>query len=100
MLIGQKLSLTANQNSAKVAFRYLAQGTSFKEAYSYINRYSYFLQNEIGHNKKVLVYMTNCPHIAYTFFALANTRNVSVLTDPNTPDPKVADKIRELGIQA
>ena len=100
MLLGQKLALTANQNSTKTAFRYLSKGTTYKEAYSYINRYSYFLQNEIGHNKKVLIYMSNCPHMAYTFFALTNTRNLAVFIDPKTPDPKVIDRIKELEIHA
>jgi long-chain acyl-CoA synthetase len=100
MLLGQKLAMTANQNAAKVAFRYLAKGQTFKEAYSYINRYSYFLQNEIGHNKRVLVYMSNCPHMAYTFFALANTKNVAVFVDPKSAEPKIVDRIKELEISA
>src|SRR5690348_3825678 len=98
MLLGQKLAMTANQNSTKVAFRYLSKGTTFKEAYNYINRYSYFLQNEIQHNKRVMVYMSNCPHMAYTFFALANTKNLAVLVDPASPEPKIVDKIRDLEI--
>jgi acyl-coenzyme A synthetase/AMP-(fatty) acid ligase len=100
MLLGQKLAVTANQSATKMAFRYLGKGMNFKEAYSYINRYSYFLQNEIMHNKKILVYMSNCPHIAYTFFALANTKNIAVPVDPNMPEPKIVDKIKELEIDA
>ncbi|MCC6277924.1 MAG: acyl--CoA ligase [Oligoflexia bacterium] len=98
MLLGQKLAMTVNSNSSRPMFRYLAKSQTYKEAYSYINRYSYFLQNEIMHNKKVLVYMSNCPHLAYTFFALANTKNIAIIVDPNTPDPKVVDKIKDMAI--
>jgi long-chain acyl-CoA synthetase len=100
MLIGQKLATIANQNASKIVFRYLSKGTIYKDAYNYINRYSYFLQNEIKHGKKVLVYMSNCPHMAYTFFALANTKNIAVFIDPATPEIKIADKIKDLGIEA
>jgi long-chain acyl-CoA synthetase len=100
MLIGQKLAMVSNQNGIKTAFRYLAKSTLYKDAYNYINRYSYFLQNEIKHGKKVLVYMSNCPHMAYTFFALANTKNIAVFVDPATPEIKIVDKIKDLGIEA
>src|SRR5882724_3022981 len=100
MLIGQKLAQVANQNSSKTAFRYLAKTMLYKDAYNYINRYSYFLQNEIQHNKKVMIYMTNCPHITYTFFALANTKNIAIPADPNAPEPKIVDKIKDLNIDA
>jgi acyl-CoA synthetase (AMP-forming)/AMP-acid ligase II len=98
MLLGQKLATTAGQNGSKVAFRYLAKPTTYKDAYSYINRYSYFLQNEIQHNKKVMIYMSNCPHIAYTFFALSNTKNIAIFADPSLPEQKLADRIRDLQI--
>src|ERR1022692_3626638 len=98
MLIGQKLATVAQQNGIKNAFRYLGKNMQYKEAYNYINRYSYFLQNEIQHGKKVLVYMSNCPHMAYTFFALANTKNIAVFVDPNSPEPRIVDRIKELAI--
>jgi len=44
--------------------------------------------------------MSNCPHIAYTFFALANTKNIAVPVDPNSPEPLIVDKIKELAIDA
>ncbi|MBK9295202.1 MAG: acyl--CoA ligase [Oligoflexia bacterium] len=98
MLLGQKLALSANAASSKIAFRHLAKTMNYGEAYKYINRFSYFLQNEIKHNRKVMIYMTNCPHIAYAFFACANTKNLAYLIDPNTPEIKVADIIKEQGI--
>src|ERR1700722_13406777 len=100
MLIGQKLAQVANQNGSKTAFRYLAKSMPYKDAYNYINRYSYFLQNEIQHGKRVMIYMTNCPHVTYTFFALANTKNLSIPIDPMTPEPTIVDKIKELEINA
>jgi len=100
MLIGQKLATVVSSNSSKTLFRYLGKTTSYKDAYNYINRYSYFLQNEIQHGKKVMVYMSNCPHLAYTFFALANTKNIAIPVDPSTPDPKIVDKIKDMEIHA
>lgn len=98
MLLGQKLAVSANAAASKVAFRHLAKTMNYGDAYKYINRFSYFLQNEIQHNRKVMIYMTNCPHIAYAFFACANTKNLAFLVDPNTPEVKVADMIKEMGI--
>lgn len=101
MLLGQKLAVVANQNGSKFCFRHLAKTMLYKEAYSYINRFSYFLQNEIEHNKKVIVYMSNCPHIAYAFFALANTKNQIFLVDPfTTTDVQLYDLIKEMAIDA
>lgn len=98
MLLGQKLAVAAGQAGGKVCFRHLAKTLDYKEAYAYVNRFSYFLQNEIQHNKKVMIYMTNCPHIAYAFFACVNTKNLAFLVDPNTPEPKIVDMIKEMAI--
>jgi long-chain acyl-CoA synthetase len=100
MLLGQKLATTVAQNNSKVAFRYLAKNTNYKDVYSYINRYSYFLQNEIQHGRRVLVYMSNCPHLAYTMFALANTKNVAIFADTSLPEQKITDRIKELEVNA
>ena len=43
-----------------------------------------------------MVYMSNCPHMAYTFFALANTKNIAVFVDPNSPEIRIADKIKRI----
>lgn len=99
VLLGQKLAVSANQAASKICFRHLAKTQNYKESYSYINRFSYFLQNEIQHNKKVMIYMTNCPHIAYAFFACVNTKNTVVLMDPSAPEPQVVDTIKDLGIE-
>ncbi len=100
MLLGQKLAVCAGQAGGKICFRHLAKVHSYKEAYSYINRFSYFLQNEIKHNRKVMIFMTNCPHIAYAFFACVNTKNTVVLMDPSTPEVQVLDAIKDLQIDS
>ena len=38
--------------------------------------------------------------MAYTFFALANTKNIAVFVDPGIAEVKLADKIKDLGIEA
>jgi acyl-CoA synthetase (AMP-forming)/AMP-acid ligase II len=45
-----------------------------------------------------MIYMTNCPHMAYTFFALANTKNTAVFGDPSAPEPDIVDMIKKLGV--
>lgn len=100
MLLNQTLSMTVSKNANKVFFRFLGKGTTFKEAYAYINRYSYFLQNEIQHGRKVLIFMDNCPHLAYTFFALANTLNISIFAGPGESDEDIARKIKTFQIEA
>lgn len=99
MLLGQKLAMTANQNGAQGMFRYLGETTNFSDGFKFINRYSYFLQNSIMHDNKVLVYMTNCPHQAYTFFALAATKNIAIFQDPRRPEIETVDLIRDMGIK-
>ncbi len=100
MLIGQKLAVTASKNSTKPAFRYLGRSTSYREAYDYISRYSYFLQKEIMHGKNVLVYMTNCPHMAFSFFALANTKNTAIFGDPSWTSEKLSKVISDFSVHA
>lgn len=99
MLLAQKFSSVLQTSGTKSAFRYLSKATNFKDAYTYIQRGSYWLQSEIQHQRKVGILMTNCPHFWYSFFMITNTRNTAIPMDPALTDVVIADRIKALGIE-
>ncbi|MEW6055759.1 MAG: class I adenylate-forming enzyme family protein [Bdellovibrionota bacterium] len=82
MLISQTFSPIALRNGARHAFKYLKHQITYKEFWETSSRFSYFLQKEIGHGLRVGLWMSNCPHTAYCFFALANTKSCAVPLNP------------------
>src|SRR5688572_27351418 len=99
MLLGQKFSAVLQTSGAKPAIRYLSKSTSFKDAYTYVQRESYWMQNDIGHQKRVGILMTNCPHFWYAFFGLANTRNIAIPLDPALPDSAITERMKFLQVE-
>jgi len=98
VLLGQKFSQVLGTSGSRIAMRYTGKSTTFKDAYTYIQRESFWIQNEIGHQKRVGVMMTNTPHFWYIFFGLANTMNTMVPFDPALPDPVIADRMKLLQV--
>ena len=98
MLISQTLSPIALRNGSKTAFRYLKFNVTYKEFWETANRYSYYLQKEWGHGLRVGLWMSSCPHIAYSFIALANTKSCSVPLNPWGSPEENLFKIKNAGI--
>ena len=99
MLISQALAPVALKNGAmKPAFKYLKFSVSYKEFWETSNRFSYFIQKEVGNGKRVGLWMSNCPHIAYCFIALSNTKNCTVPLNPWASPEENLYKIKNAGI--
>lgn len=98
MLISQSLSPTALKNGAKPAFKYLKFTVSYKEFWETSSRFSYYIQKEVGNGKRVGLWMSNCPHIAYCFIALSNTKNCTVPLNPWASPEESLFKIKNAGI--
>src|SRR5437868_1353887 len=98
MLISQTFSPVALKNGAKPAFKYLKFTVTYKQFWESANRFSYFLQKEIGHGLRVGLWMSNGPHLAYCFFALANTKNCAVPLNPKAPPSENLYKLKDSGI--
>lgn len=82
MFVSQTLAPVAVRNGSKVAFKYLKYAVSYKDFWDTVNRFSYFLQKELGHGLRVGLWMSNCPHVAYCFIALSNTKSCTVPLNP------------------
>ncbi len=90
MLFTQLLSPIALRNGNSIAFRYLGKGTTYREFWETSNRFSYYLQKEIGQGLRVGLWMSNCPHIAYSFIALTNIKSCTVPFNPwATPEENI-----------
>ncbi|MGE4234229.1 MAG: class I adenylate-forming enzyme family protein [Bacteriovoracia bacterium] len=94
MLVSQHLSPVALRNGTKIAFDYLKFKITYKDFWETANRFSYFLQKEIGHGNRVGIWMSNCPQYAYVFIALSNTKNCSVPLNPNASPEELIFKIK------
>jgi len=98
MLVGQKLQMTLSQSNPSRFVRFLGQDTSFRDAVTFVNRFSYFIQNFIQHKKRVGVFMGHSPYIYYSFFGLANTLNQMVPLDPNWSDDELVEALDDLEV--
>lgn len=98
MLISQALSTIALRNGARHAFKYLKFSVTYKDFWETSSRFSYFLQKEIGHGQRVGLWMSNCPHVAYCFIALTNTRSCTVPLNPWASPEENLYKIKNSGI--
>lgn len=98
MLLSQTLSPIALRNGSRIAFRYLKYSITYKEFWETSNRYSYYLQKEIGHGLRVGLWMSNCPHFAYSFIALSNTKNCTVPLNPWASPEENLYKIKNSGV--
>lgn len=98
MLISQALSPTALKNGIKPAFKYLKFTVTYKDFWETSSRFSYYMQKEVGNGKRVGLWMSNCPHIAYCFIALSNTKNCTVPLNPWASPEENLYKIKNAGI--
>lgn len=91
---------TAVRNGAKIAFKYLKYAITYKDFWATTNRFSYFLQKELGHGLRVGLWMSNCPQIAYCFVALSNTKSCTVPLNPWASPEENLFKIKHAEITA
>jgi long-chain acyl-CoA synthetase len=98
MLVSHKLQMTLSQSNPTRFIRFLGQDISFRDAVTFINRFSYFLQNFVQHKKRVGVFLNHSPYIYYSFFSLANTLNQMIPLDPNWSNEELIEAIDELDI--
>jgi acyl-CoA synthetase (AMP-forming)/AMP-acid ligase II len=98
MLLSHALSPIALRNGGNIAFRHLDHLVTYKEFWETSNRFSYYLQKEINHGLRVGLWMSNCPHVAYLFVALANTRNCTVPLNPGATPEENIYKIKHSGL--
>lgn len=98
MLVSQTLSPVAVKNGGRIAFRYLKHAITYKDFWETANRYSYYLQKEIGHDLRVGLWMSNGPHIAYSFIALSNIKCCAVPLNPWATPEENLFKIKNSGM--
>lgn len=98
VLVSHKLQMTLSQNNPPRFMRHLGQDISFRDAVSFINKFSYFLQNFVQHKKRVGVFMGHSPYIYYSFFGLANTLNQMVPLNPHWSNEELVEAMNELEI--
>lgn len=96
MLITQQLTTTASQNAMKPALRYLGKETNYTELKTVVSRLSYLYQHEIGSENRVAFLARNSPALITTFFAMANTRSVSIFLDPTKPPEETIRVIKDV----
>ncbi|MEQ1877729.1 MAG: class I adenylate-forming enzyme family protein [Bdellovibrionia bacterium] len=96
--MSHKLQMTLSQSNPPRFMRFLGKDISFRDAVSFINKYSYFLQNFVEHKKRVGVFMGHSPYIYYSFFGLANTLNQMVPLNPDWSNEELVEACNELGV--
>ncbi|HEX4926022.1 MAG TPA: class I adenylate-forming enzyme family protein [Bdellovibrionales bacterium] len=98
MLVTHKLQMTLSQNNPPRFMRFLGQDVSYRDAVTFINKFSYFLQNFVQHKKRVGVFMRHSPYIYYSFFGLANTLNQMVPLNPDWSNEELVEALDELDV--
>src|SRR5687767_10255640 len=95
MILTQHLITNAAQNLTKPALRYLGKETNYKDLLASISRLSYLFQHEIGAGVRMAFLCRNCPAMIATFFAMSNTRSVSIPIDPELPPDEIIKWLKE-----
>ncbi|MBI3555729.1 MAG: acyl--CoA ligase [Deltaproteobacteria bacterium] len=98
MLISQIFAPVALKNGAKIAFKYLDNGYTYKDFWETSSRFSYYLQKEIGHGLRVGLWMSACPQLACSIIALTNTKSCVVPLNPTAVPADNLFKIKDAGI--
>lgn len=98
MLLAQQLASTATKNLARPAFHYLGKEIPYSEIRNKIARLSYLYLNELGAGARVAFFTSNCPATALTFFALTNTKSVSLFLDLEMPPEQMIATLKEAQI--
>jgi acyl-CoA synthetase (AMP-forming)/AMP-acid ligase II len=94
MIVTQHLGLTASKNQSGQALFYLAKPTSYNDLRTRIGRLSYLYQREIGHGHRIAFLARNAPAVVTTFFAMTNTRNLSVFIDPDQAPDDIIEQLK------
>jgi acyl-CoA synthetase (AMP-forming)/AMP-acid ligase II len=95
MNLAQQLSVVAAKNLARPACHYLGKETNYAELKSYVGRLSFLYLNELGPGARVAFAARNSPAVIASFFALSNTRSMSIPIDVDRPPEEIIAWIRD-----
>jgi long-chain acyl-CoA synthetase len=95
MLITQTLITNSSKNLTRSAIRYLGKETLYKDFLASVARLSYLHQHELGQGVRMAFLSRNSPAMMATFFAMTNTRSVSIPIDPDLPPDEIGKWLKE-----
>jgi long-chain acyl-CoA synthetase len=95
MILSQQLNLAAVKSATRPALSYLGKEMNYTELRTRVARLSYLFQHDIGHGARVAFLTRNSPAVVASFFALSNTRSITILLDPDKPPSETLDALRE-----
>jgi acyl-CoA synthetase (AMP-forming)/AMP-acid ligase II len=95
MILSQQLSTVGTQNANKPAIHYLGKETNYTELKTRVARLSYLYMKEIGHEARVAFLTRNSPAVLMTFFAMTNTRNITIPMDPDLAPEILAEWLKD-----
>lgn len=95
MLLAQQLASVATKNTSRAAFHYLGKDINYGEVRTRIARLSYLFLHDLGAQARVAFFASNHPSMAICFFALSNTRAVSIPLDPRWSREEIEACLRE-----
>lgn len=95
MLLTQQLNVNASKNLGKAAFRYLGKETNFSDLRSKIAKLSYLYLHDLGAHARVAFVARNSPSYLASFFALSNTRSLTIPIDPDSAPEEIVQELKD-----
>src|SRR6185437_10585140 len=95
MILSQHLAMAASKNASSPVLFYLGKPIAYSDFKVRVAKLSYLLQREIGHQHRVAFYARNSPAVAAAFYALTNTRNLSIFLDPDRPPDEIIESLKD-----
>ena len=95
MILSQQFSANATKNLARGAVRYLGKEMNYGELRTWIARLSYLYMHDLGTGARVAFVARNCTAYVATFFALSNTRSVTIPIDPDRTPEEIIQALKD-----